>query len=58
MGENGEENIGQIISKVFIGESLKKIDIMNWWIEKLIREMHLENIIITSLHPFLHLIIE
>ena len=44
MGENGEENIGQIISKVFIGESLKKIDIMNWWIEKLIREMHLENV--------------
>ena len=44
MWENGEKDEEWIISNVFIWETWKEIDLMNWWIEKLIKDMHLENI--------------
>ena len=35
---------GKILSKIFVGETWKEIDLMNWWIDKLIKDMHLEKV--------------
>lgn len=44
MSENGNANLDDILSHKFIWETGIEIDVKNWWIEKLIKEKHLENV--------------
>lgn len=43
MDKYGEADYDNVLSHIFIGETGVELDLMNWWVEKLIEEKHLEN---------------
>lgn len=44
MNENGLADEYKILSNVFVGETGKEIDLLNGWVDKLIEDMHLQDV--------------